>query len=182
MSVKHSDAEKANDQKLRELGYLPGPTSDSFADFVQMKVIALKRTHQYGNAFGANALPMTFAQYKGLLRNVCVRVDAMRIAELDALTELLDCNKQEFVLELLVAGMEQAKTALRAAGLEKAFDAAVDKKLEEAGFTVVPPNEDGFWGTHYQGKPLVNNSAKHHEKMAGAISGTVREALPDVDE
>ncbi|MGV3550118.1 hypothetical protein [Rhizobium sp.] len=179
MELTHSEAERANDEKLRELGYVPGPDRASFSDFVAMKVIALKRTHQYGNVYGANALPMGMAQHKGLVRNVCVRVDAMRIAELDALTELLDCNKQEFVLELLVAGMEQAKAALRTAGLEKAFDTAVDRKLDEAGFSVVPPGEGGFWGTHYQGKPIINPDARHHEKMARGISGTIGEALPE---
>lgn len=182
MTITHSEAEKANGQKLAELGYVPGLTGASFSDFLTMKVIALKRTHQFGNAYGANALPMGMSQHKGLVRNLCVRVDAMRIAELDALTELLDCNKQEFILELLVAGMEQAKTAIRAAGMEKIFDEAVDSKLDDAGFTVAPSPSEGFWATHYQGKLIVNKDAKHHEKMARAISGAIEETLPESED
>jgi len=181
MAIGHSRAERENDEKLREMGYVPGPTGDSFSDFITMKVIAQRRSHQFGNPFGANATAMVFAQYKELLRNVCVRVDPFRMAELDALTEVLDCNKQEFVLELLVAGMEQAKAALRAAGLERAFDDAVDKRLDEAGFSVAPQSASGFWQTHYRGKPIVNKQAEHHEKMAGAISSTIGDALPESD-
>jgi len=180
MTVSYSEARKANEEKLLQIGYRPGPTSESFSDFVKMKVLARKRIEQYGNPFGANAFPMALSQHKELLRNVCVRVDAFRIAELDALTELLDCNKQEFVLELLVAGIEQAKTALRKAGLEHAFDAAVDRKLDEAGFTVAP-NNGGFWGMSYRGEPILNKDAGHHEKMASAISRTVGETLPGSD-
>lgn len=179
MQATHSEARKANERKLREIGYRPGPTNESFSDFVTMKVLWRKRIEQYGNPFGANSFPMAMAQHKELVRNVCVRVDAPRIAELDALAEVLDCNKQEFVLELLVAGIEQAKAALREAGLEHAFDAAVDRKLNEAGFTVVAPNEAGFWGTHYRGEPIINRDAGHHEKMARAISRTVGETLPE---
>lgn len=180
MTTTHSDARKANEEKLHQMGYRPGPTSESFSDFVKMKVLARKRIEQYGNPFGANSFPMALAQHKELLRNVCVRVDALRIAELDALTEILDCNKQEFVLELLVAGIEQAKTSLREAGLAYAFDAAVDKKLDDAGFTVAPLN-NGFWGMNYRGEPIINKEAGHHEKMAGAISRTVGETLPESD-
>jgi hypothetical protein len=178
MQKTHSEARKANERKLREMGYRPGPTSESFSDFVKMKVLARKRIEQYGNPYGANSFPMVMAQHKELVRNVCVRVDAPRIAELDALTELLDCNKQEFVLELLVAGIEQAKTALREAGLEHAFDAAVDKKLDDAGFTVAP-NKGGFWGMNYRGEPITNKDADHHEKMSRAISRTVGKILPE---
>lgn len=180
MTISHSKAEKANDQKLREMGYIPGPSGESFSDFIKMKVIAQRRTHQFGTPFGANSTPMVFAQYKELLRNVCVRIYPFRMAELDALTEILDCNKQEFVLELLVAGMEQAKAALREGGLERAFDEAVDKKLEDTGFSVAPQSPDGFWQTHYRGKPITNKEAGHHEKMAGAISSTIGDALPEL--
>ncbi|HMO30227.1 hypothetical protein [Enterovirga sp.] len=182
MSMSHSGARKLNAQKLRDMGYRPGPTDESFSDFVKMKVLARKRIEQYGNPFGANAFPMILAQHKELLRNVCVRVDAPRIAELDAVTEILDCNKQEFVLELLVAGIEQAKAALREAGLESVFDAAVDRKLEEAGFTVAPPHEDGFWRTLYRGEQVINRNAAQHEKAAGALSRTIKDTLPDRDE
>ena len=182
MQKTHSEARKANEKKLHEMGYRPGPTSQSFSDFVTMKVLARKRIEQYGNPYGANSFPMVMAHHKELVRNVCVRVDAPRIAELDAVTEMLDCNKQEFVLELLVAGIEQAKAALREAGLENAFDAAVDRKLDDAGFTVTAPNEDGLWGSHYRGEPIINKNAGHHEKMASAISRTVGEALPESSE
>lgn len=181
MTVSHSEAERQNNAKLRELGYITGPTGESFSEFVSMKVISAKRTHQYGTPYGANSLAMVCAQYKDLLRNVCVRVDALHAAELDALTEILDCNKQEFVLELLIAGIEQTKSALKSAGLERAFDEAVDNKLNDLGFSVEPANEEGFWGTNYKGKPIINNKAEHHEKMAGAISRTIAETLPDGD-
>lgn len=182
MKKTHSEARRENERKLHEMGYRPGPASESFSDFVTMKVLARKRIEQYGNPYGANSFPMAMAQHKELVRNVCVRVDAPRIAELDAVTEILDCNKQEFVLELLVAGIEQAKAALREAGLEHAFDAAVDRKLDEAGFTVAAADEAGFWGTHYRGNPITSKDAGHHEKMARAITRTVGETLPESDE
>src|SRR5690348_15685387 len=84
-----------------------GSDRDSFSDYLFMKVIASKRIQQFGNAYGANANPLGFP--KELVRNLGIRVDPVRLAELDALTEVLDCNKQEFVLELLVGGIEQGK-------------------------------------------------------------------------
>lgn len=45
MQKTHSEARKANEKKLREMGYRPGPTSENFSDFVTMKVLA-RKTHR----------------------------------------------------------------------------------------------------------------------------------------
>lgn len=182
MLKSHSEARRANESKLGEMGHLPGPTKENFSDFVQMKLLARKRVEQYGNPFGANSFPMALAQHKELVRNVCIRVDAPRIAELDALTEVLDCNKQEFVLELLVAGIEQAKSQLTEAGLRYAFDAAVDRKLDEAGFTVDAATEAGFWRTSYRNEPIVNKDATHHEQAGRSVSAAVGTVLPEAND
>lgn len=130
-----------------------------FEDFLLMKIIEQKRVQQFGNRHGANANAMCFAQKKGLVRNLGVRVDAVRLAEIDAVTEFLGCNKQEFVMELLIAGLEQAKAAAAENGLSLLLNNAIDRKMEEAGFTVEPSPKEGFWTLHHKGQPLHNDSA-----------------------
>lgn len=182
MQKTYSQAIKANMRKLEEIGRPFGPYGAGFSDFLMMKVLARKRVERFGNPFGANALPMVFSQKKELVRNVCVRVDPIRLAELDALMELLGCNKQEFVLELLVAGIEQAKAALRDAGLEPAFDEAVDKRMAEAGFTAEPSHHDGFWTLHHRGELVVNEEAARHKAAAEAMSVMVEKAVGEAGE
>lgn len=182
MAKTYTEAMKANYQKMEEIGRYFGPYAAGFSDFLRMKVLARKRVERFGNPFGANALPMVFSQKKELMRNVCVRVDPIRLAELDALMEVLQCNKQEFVLELLVAGIEQAKAALREAGLEHAFDAAVDKRLAEAGFTAEPsPAGDGFWTLHHNGELVVNEDAARHKEAAEAMTAMVEKSIGEDD-
>jgi len=142
----------------RETGI--GPTGESFAEFLTLKVIARKRIEQFGNIHGATANLVGFGQGKDLIKNLGVRIDALRLAELDALTEFLDCNKQKFVLELLAAGIQQAREAVARAGLEERFNAVLDRKIAEAGFTLEASGEKDDWALHHQGEPLVSARAK----------------------
>lgn len=176
MTISHSEAMRANERIVKETGRPGGPTGESFSDFVTMKVLARKRVEQFGNPYGANAMAMVFSDRKDLLRNVCVRVDPIRLAELDALMELLDCNKQEFVLELLVSGIERAKSALREAGLDAVLDAAVDRRLDEAGFAVAQ-REDGFWTLEHRGERVVAKAAQAHEATARDATGGLGRAI-----
>lgn len=176
MTISHSEAKRANERIVKEMGRPGGPTGESFSEFVTMKVIARKRIEQYGNPFGANAMGMVFSDRKDLVRNVCVRVDPIRLAELDALMELLDCNKQEFVLELLVAGIEQTKAALREAGLEASFDTAVDQRLKQAGFAVAQ-RENGFWGLTHDGATVATKEAQAHRAAAEASTRGLGRAI-----
>ncbi len=170
MTMTYSEAVKASAEKGETGAY-----SASFSDFITMKVLAGKRTERFGNVYGANAHVMAFAQRKELVRNLGIRVDALRLAELDAVTEILNCNKQEFVLELLVAGIEQAKEAIATAGLQHVYDEAIDRKIAQAGFTVVPATTEGHWTLLHNGEPIVNKDADRHRKAANAISDMVGE-------
>lgn len=152
----------------REAGL--GPTGESFAEFLTLKVIARKRIEQFGNFHGATANMVGFGQNKDLIKNLGVRIDALRLAELDAITEFLDCNKQKFVLELLAAGIQQAREAVVAAGLEGRFNAVLDRKFAEAGFTVEPSGEKGHWALHHQGEPIVR--AEDQNKAMAAASAS----------
>ncbi|WP_061289687.1 hypothetical protein [Azotobacter vinelandii] len=133
-----------------------GDYGSSFSDFVLMKTLAAKRLEHFGNRNGANANTLGFR--KELVRNIGIRVDALRLAELDAITAILECNKQEFVMELLVAGIEQAKQAIKEAGLEKRYEELVDAKVSEAGFSVEPSSTEGYWVLHHGGKPIVSGA------------------------
>jgi len=158
-----------------------GPTEDNFTDFLTMKVIGSKRVQTFGNAYGANANTLGFSHKKELVRNLGVRVDAVRLAELDAVTAILGCNKQEFVLELLVAGLEQAKAAIRTAGLRHLYDDALDRNMAAAGFTVEPSPNAGYWTLHHKGEPIVNRDAERHEKATAAMSEIIGENAAEPD-
>lgn len=158
----------------REAGM--GPSGDSFADFITMKVITRKRVEQFGNIHGATANMVGFGQNKDLIKNLGVRIDAIRLAEIDALTEFLDCNKQKFVLELLAAGIEQAREAVVRAGLGDQFNAVLNRKIAEAGFSVEPSGDKGYWTLHHQGEPIVNARAGEQGKApqtAGEVAADV---------
>lgn len=139
-----------------------------FADFVQMKTLALKRFERFGNRNGANANTLGFG--KELVRNLGIRVDAVRLAELDAVTETLACNKQEFMMELLVAGIEQAKQAIRLAGLEKRYEETVDRRIAEAGFSMEPSSNEGYWTLHYAGRPVAAETFTAEDMTPGEAS------------
>lgn len=171
MSMTYSSALKANAEKGETGAYSAG-----FSDFIAMKILASKRTERFGNVYGANAYLMAFSQRKELVCNLDIRIDAIRLAELDAVTEILNCNKQEFVLELIVAGIEQAKQALTAAGLQHAYDEVVDEKIAEVGISIAPSASQGCWTLHHNGEPIVNQDADRHGKAANTISDMVQEA------
>jgi hypothetical protein len=177
--VKYSEANKANEAALARQA---GAYSSGFEDFLTMKTLARKRINMFGNPFGANAHALAFSTKKELVRNLCVRVDAVRLAELDALTEVLDCNKQEFVMELLVAGIEQAKEALASQGLQQIFDECVDQRIADAGFTMEPAATEGFWTMHHRGEPIVNKDYERHANAARAVKDLVEKELPQTGE
>lgn len=127
-----------------------------FSDFVAMRTLAAKRLELFGNPRGANANTAGFGHLKELVRNVGLRVDAIRLAELDAVTELFACNKQEFFMELLVAGLDQAKDSIREAGLEKRYEALVDQRIAAAGITVGPSPNKGHLSLYFRGEPIVS--------------------------
>jgi len=154
--------------------------ASSFGEFLSMKIIEQKRIQQFGNRFGANANAVGFAQKKELVRNLGIRIDAIRLAELDAVTEFLGCNKQEFVMELLVAGLEQTKAVAAQNGLRLILDGVIDRKVEEAGFSVEPSPNEGFWALVHKGQPLHNERAAEQAKTlehstSAAIESELRE-------
>ncbi|HEY8577940.1 MAG TPA: hypothetical protein VIL88_16560 [Devosia sp.] len=151
----YTQSAAANQAQLPDL---PRQDQDIFDDFLIMKIIEQKRVQQFGNRSGANTNALGFAQRKELVRNLGVRIDAVRLAELDAVTEFLGCNKQEFVMELLVAGLEQTKSVAAKNGLGLLLSETIDRKVEEAGFSVEPSANKGFWTLHYKGQPLEHGA------------------------
>jgi len=152
----------------------PHQDSNVFSEFLTMKIIEQRRIQQFGNRYGANAHAVGFAQKKDLVRNLGVRIDAVRLAELDAVTEFLGCNKQEFVMELLLSGLEQAKVAIAQGGLKPMLDKTIDRKVEEAGFSVEPSPNGGFWTLHYKGQALHNQRAAQQDQ---ALEPTTSRAI-----
>ncbi len=163
MVTTYSEAIRANTEGSERRR---GAYSTGFSDFVAMKVLAAKRVDRFGSPHGANANVLGFTQRKELVRNLGIRIDAIRLAEIDALTEILGCNKQEFVLEVLVAGIEQAKEALYTAGLQTAYEEKLDLNIQEAGFSVEPSRNEGYWTLHYKGEPLIAGALEPRQPPA----------------
>ncbi|PYE39954.1 hypothetical protein DFI02_12032 [Rhizobium sp. PP-F2F-G20b] len=161
---------QANSSNSESEAWRPQQDSNIFREFLSMKVIEQRRVQQFGNRYGANAHAVGFAQKKELVRNLGVRIDAVRLAELDAITEFLGCNKQEFVMELLLSGLEQAKAAAAQGGLKPMLDEAIDRKVAEAGFSVEPSPNEGYWTLHYKGQPLHNERAAEQAQALGATT------------
>lgn len=176
MSVSYTDAVKANNVAG---GRERGAYAEGFSDFLTMKVIGAKRLDMFGTAYGANSIPMTLGQRKEAVRSLGVRIDAICLAELESLIEMLGCSKQEFVLEVLSAGIEQGKDALKSAGLLAAYEVKVNRRVREAGFTSVPAPTKGFYHTHYNGELAVNKEYDAHQAAVGAMSEIVDSATSE---
>lgn len=151
--------------------------AEGFHDYLSMKTLARKRIERFGSPMGANATPLAFSDQPELVRNLCVRVDAIRLAELDALINVLGCSKQEFILELLVAGMAQARSMLARDGLQQAYEGDLDDRIEKAGFTVEPSPNEGYWTLHYRGNPLKYADYETHTEAAGSVRQLIEGAL-----
>lgn len=172
---------EAGRHNMALLGREAGPYQEGFGDFLQAKALARKRLERFGNPTGANATVLALSDKKELVRNLCVRVDALRLAEIEALTNVLGCNKQEFVLELLVAGIEQAKKVLDQQGIRHLFDQQLDQLVEEAGFTMEQAEPEGFYRTHYKGQPVINARHQQHMEAASALTGVIEREITDGD-
>jgi hypothetical protein len=120
-------------------GVVESRRRESFDDYVAMKAIGAKRIQTFGNSFGANASPVGMGSHnKALVRNLCVRLDALSLAEIDALTDVLECSKQEFVVELLAAGIAKTMAALEQHGLAAVFEERMGERLKKAELSFRP--------------------------------------------
>jgi hypothetical protein len=136
----------------------------SFDDFVVMKAIGAKRVQSFGNAFGANASPVGMGSHsKELVRNLCVRVDALSLAEIDALTDVLECSKQEFVIELLTAGIAKTMATLEQQGLAGLFEQRMSERLEKAELSFRPTADGKFTTLHFRGEQVRAKDWKQAE-------------------
>jgi hypothetical protein len=116
-----------------------GNRQDSFDDYVAMKAIGAKRVQTFGNAWGANANPVGMSSHsKDLVRNLCVRLDALSLAEIDAITDVLVCSKQEFIVELLASGIAKTIAELVQHGLAPVFDERMSERLKKAELSFQP--------------------------------------------
>lgn len=168
---------EATRENLAQNGAEDGDYADGFHDYLTMKTLARKRVERFGSPVGANTTPVGFSHQPELLRNLCVRVDAIRLAELDALTDVLGCSKQEFILELLVAGMAQARSLLARHGLQHPYESDLDDRIHKAGFTVEPSTNEGYWTLHYRGKPLKNSDYESQVEAESAIRRLIDSTL-----
>ena len=171
--IGYSEALKRNQER-----HAVPAQDDGFEEFLMSKTLDRKRIERFGNPFGANALPLALTGNPELVRNLCVRVDAMRLAELDAVIAVLGCNKQEFVLEMLVSGLARAQSLIGEHGLKEVFEATMDEKIAEAGFSMVEAG-NGYWQTHYKGKPLINPHHEAHRSAANAARDLIETSLPE---
>jgi hypothetical protein len=137
---------------------------ESFDDFVAMKAIGAKRIQTFGNAFGANASPVGMGSHsKELVRNLCVRLDALSLAEIDALTDALECSKQEFVVELLAAGIAKTMAALEQQGLSSVFEERMGERLKKAELSFQPTADGKYRHLCFRGEVIRAKDWKRHE-------------------
>ncbi|MBI1867607.1 MAG: hypothetical protein HYS06_04840 [Methylocystis sp.] len=160
-------------QRLRD-GYTkngmdPKVRRDSFDDFLTMKTIGTKRVWTFGNPLGANASPVCMGGHsRELVRNLCVRVDALTLAELDAVTDVLDCSKQEFVVEALSAAIAKAMHGIDEQGLAHLFDERIKDRLEKAELSFQPSADGSHEWLYFRGELMKN---KEWERHKGVVEG-----------
>lgn len=166
-----TEADQAN---TRAFGSAQNAEND-FAEFLTLKALTAKRNHLITNPFGANMMVLGCSHKKGLTRNLCVRLDLMTLLRIEAITEVLDTNKQEIVVEALNSGIKQAERAIKSAGITGIYEELMDRKFAAAGFSFdqSPHNED-FYVTKYKGEMIFNHDHERQEQAAEAWSGAAK--------
>lgn len=155
-------------------GIDPKVRQESFQDFLTMKAISGKRIQTFGNAFGANAGPVCMGGHsRDLVRNLCVRLDALRLAELDALTDVLDCSKQEFVLEALASAIAKAIASIEEHGLAHVFEEKINQRLEKAELSFRSSPDGAHQWLYFRGELIRNKDWDNHKKVAEGIKDMI---------
>lgn len=153
----------------------PKVRRESFDDFLTMKTLGTKRVWSFGNALGANAGQICMGGHRSdLVRNLCVRLDLLRLVELDAVTDVLDCSKQEFVLEALSAAISKAFHSIEEHGLAHLFEQRFKERFEKAGFSFRPIAEGGAHeALHFDGEPVRNKEWERHKRVADGLKDLI---------
>jgi hypothetical protein len=162
------------DEGYREAGISPSVRAEAFDDFLTMKSIAAKRTWTFGNGLGANAGAVCMGGHsKELVRNLCVRIDALTLAQLDAVTDVMECSKQEFVLEAVSSAIAKATTNLRAQGLSQPLEQSLRTQLEKAELSYEYSDDAKGGALRYRGELILNRDSRKHENTVNAVRNLI---------
>lgn len=103
---------EAHDANIKALGY-EVDEEKMLSEFLILKSLTAKRRDCVANPFGANMNVLAFLNKKDLVRNLCVRIDLVRMLHVEAIIEVLETNKQELVLEAVCSAIAQAERIMK---------------------------------------------------------------------
>jgi hypothetical protein len=150
---------------------------ESFDDFLTVKTFGAIRASSVGAALVGDAGSNGMGGFSSeLLRNLCVRIDALRLVELDAVTDVLDCSKQEFVVEALSAALLKAFHRFEEHGLAAVLEQRYKQRFEQAGFSFCPiAGGDSHQTLHFNGEPVRLKNRQQRKRGDGSKDSTAGE-------